>query len=207
MKKVCPFDEKIERRKEIINFFEIKNGQEFTKFYSKSEVSLLKCLFQNCIKVSNNDFDIKPLNSQSRPGYTWQCRFTNTDIRIQTLQDKDLILLLEISIRGNVTSEMSDRYVKSDEIENILYIDAYTLYVRSMSQPLPHDENNFNENVKLEDILNTPDDSDSVSFVNVNLGIPHEIKNKTKNFPFCPLNIWSRQDNFSKHTSERKVIS
>ena len=35
---------------------------------------------------------------------------------------------------------MGDRYVKSDENEKILYIDANNLYGHSMSQPLPVDE-------------------------------------------------------------------
>ena len=34
---------------------------------------------------------------------------------------------------------MGDRYVKSDDIRKILYIDATNLYGHSMYQPLPYD--------------------------------------------------------------------
>ena len=51
----------------------------------------------------------------SLPGYTWQCGLKYTVINLQTLQDKDMILLVENKIRGGMSSVMGDRYVKSDE--------------------------------------------------------------------------------------------
>ena len=41
---------------------------------------------------------------------------------------------------------------------------------------------------KLEEILNTPDDSDIGYFVEVDLKYPDNIKEETKNFPFTPEN-------------------
>ena len=38
----------------------------------------------------------------------------------------------------------------------------------------------------LEEMLNTPDDSDIGYFVEVDLKYPDDIKEKTKNFPYCP---------------------
>ena len=51
----------------------------------------------------------------SVPGCTYECALKSTDIKLQTLQDKDLILLIENNIRGGISSVMGDRYVKSDE--------------------------------------------------------------------------------------------
>ena len=80
-----------------------------------------------------------------------------------------MILLLENNIRGGTSSVMDDRYVKSDVNKKILYIDANNLYGHSMSEPLPYDEIKFDNNVNLEDVLNTPDDSDIGYFAEVNL--------------------------------------
>ena len=66
---------------------------------------------------------------------------------------------------------MGQRYVKSDEIKKIIYMDTTNLYGHSMSQPLPYDENEMwhgHPNLYmnwLEEILNTPDDSDFGYFV------------------------------------------
>ena len=83
-----------------------------------------------------------------------------TSTKLQTLQDKDMILLLEYIIRGGISSVMGDRYVRSDEIKKILYIDANNLYGWVMTQYLPYEDIEFDENVLLENILKTPDDSD-----------------------------------------------
>ena len=145
---------------DIIKRFNIKNGEELTEIYLKSDVLLLACVFEKFIKVSVNEFGINPLYCVSLPGYTWLCGLKYTGINFQKLQDKDMILLLENNIRGGISSVMGDRYIKSDENKKILYIDANNLYGHSMSQYLPYDEFKFDNTVKLEDILNTPDDSD-----------------------------------------------
>ena len=63
-----------------------------------------------------------------------------TDIKLQTLQDKEMILLLENNIRGGRGSVMGDRYVKSDENKKIFCVDANNLYGWAMSQSLPYGE-------------------------------------------------------------------
>ena len=80
-----------------------------------------------------------------------------------------MILLLENKIRGCKSSVMGDRYKKSDETKNILYTDAKNLYGWARSESLPYDEINIDRKVKLEDILNIPDDSDIGYFLEVDL--------------------------------------
>ena len=204
LKNKCPDDEEIERTKEIIKIFDIKNGEELTQIYLKSDVLLLACVFEKFIKVSINEFKINPLYCVSLPGYTWQCGLKYTGINLQTLQDKDMILLLENNIRGGISSVMGDRYIKSDENKKILYIDANNLYGHSMSEPLPYDEIKFDKKVKLEDILNTPDDSDIGYFIEVDLNYPDNIKKRTKNLPFAPVNKKTNPDNFNDYMKELK---
>ena len=87
-----------------------------------------------------------------------------------------MILLLENNIRGGNSSVMGDRYVTPDDNKKVLYIDANNFYFLSMSEPLPYDEIKFDENVKIEDILNTSDDSGIGYFVEVDLNYPDKIK-------------------------------
>ena len=83
---------------------------------------------------------------------------------------------------------MGDRYVKSDENEKILYVDANNLYGHSMSHFLPYDEIKFGKYICLEEILNTPDDNEIGYFLEINLKYSDDVKQKTKYFPFCPEN-------------------
>ena len=115
MKNGYPQDSEIQRTNDIIDTFKIKTGRELTELYLKTDVVLLADVFEKFIKVSLNKFKTNPLYCVSLPGYTWECGLKYTGINMQTLRDKDMILLLENNIRGKILSVMGDRYVKSDE--------------------------------------------------------------------------------------------
>ena len=115
LKSKCPDDEEIKRRKELIEKINFKNGEELTEIYLKRDVFLLACVFEKFIKVSVNGFGINPLFCVSLPGYTWQCGLKYTGRNIQTLQDKDMILLIENNIPGGISSVLGARYVQSNE--------------------------------------------------------------------------------------------
>ena len=193
LKNDYPDDEEIERTKEI-KLFNIKDGGELLKLYCESDDILLADVFEKFVKKSTKEYKINPLHCVSLPGYTYQCALKYTDIKLQTLQDKDLILLIENNIRGGISSVMGNRYVKSDENIKITYADATNLFGHSMSQFLPYDEIEMWHGHPdkywnwLEKILKTPDDSEIGYFLEVDLKYPDNIKQKTKYFPFCPEN-------------------
>ena len=81
---------------------------------------LLTCVFEKSMNVSEFKYGINLLYFVSLPGYTWACGLKYTNIKLQTLQDKEMILLLENGIKGGVSGVMGDRYVKSDKDKNIL---------------------------------------------------------------------------------------
>ena len=55
--------------------------------------------------------------SVSLQRFTCQHGLKYNNIRLQTLQEKDMILLLENIIRGGISSLLGDRYVKSKRKE------------------------------------------------------------------------------------------
>ena len=210
LKNDYPDDDEIERTKEIIKLFNIRDGEELTELYCKSDVVLLADVFEKFVKVSTKEYKINPLYCVSLPRYTYQCALKYTNIKLQTLQDKDLILLIENNIRGGISSVMGDRYVKSDENKNILYMDANNLYGHSMSQMLTYGEIEIWHGHPdlymnwLEEILNTPDDNELGYFLEVDLKYPYNIKVKTKNFPFCPENKKIDSDKYNDYMNKIK---
>ena len=162
------------------------------------------------MKISTKEYRNIPLYCVSLPRSTYQCALKCTDIKLQTLQHKDLILLIENNIRGGISSVMGDRYVKCDENKKILYMDATNLYGYSMSQMLPYDEIEMwrgHPNLYmnwLEEILNTPDDNEIGSFLEVDLKYPDNIKEKTKPFPFCPENKKIDPDKYNDYMKKIK---
>ena len=73
-----------------------------------------------------------------------------------------------------------------------------------MSEPLPYDEIQFDNNVKLEDMLNTTDDGDIGYFIEIDLKYTDNIKEKTKHFPFAPVNNKNNLEDFSDYMKEIK---
>ena len=210
LKNDYPDDEETERTKEIIEIINFKDGEELTKLYCKSDVILLVDVMEKFFKVSFEEYGIYPLYCVSLPGYTYQCALKYTDIKLQTLQDKELIFLLENNIRGGISSVMGDRYVKSDENKKILYMYATNLYGHSMSQMLPYDEIEMWRGHPdkcwnwLEEILNTLDDSDIGYFLEVDLKYPDNIKEKSKIFPFCSENKKIDPDKYNDYMKKIK---
>ena len=80
------------------------------------------------MKVSINEFDINSFYCVSIPSYTWHCGLKNTYIGLQTVQDKDMVLLLENILRGGIGSVMGDRHVKFDKIK-IYYLKMLVVYM------------------------------------------------------------------------------
>ena len=121
LKNQCPDDDEIKRTKEIIKVFDIGNGEELTRLYLKSELILSADVFEKFVKVSSKEYSFNPLYYVSLPGYTYQWSLKYTDIKLQTFQDKDLILILENKIRGGISSVMGDRYANRMKKKDIIY--------------------------------------------------------------------------------------
>ena len=79
------------------------------------------------------------------------------------------------------------------------------IYTVTQCLNLPYDEIKYDNSVKLEDILNTPDDSDVGYFVEVDLKYPDNIKEKTKNFPFCPENKIIHKDEYNDNEYMKQI--
>ena len=167
-------------------------------------------MIEKFIKVSVNEYGNNPSYCVSLPGYTWQCGLKYTGINLQTLQDYDLFLILENNIRGGISSIKGDRYVKSDDIKKIKYMDATNLYGHSMIQPLLYDEIEMWHGYpdlymnNLQECLKSPGDSDIGYFIRVDLKYSNNINEKTKNFAYCPENKFIRKNKYNDFTNKMK---
>ena len=192
-----PSDDDIKRTQELIDKNKIKNGRELTMLYLKMDVLQLADVFENFVESSTREYKINPLYSYSLPGYTWKAGLKLTNIKLDFIKDKDLLLLN--NIRGGISSVMGNRHVQSDENKQILYIDANSLYGWAMSQYLPTGEfkklqlpENYSQDHLVEDLLQTPDDNEYGYFIDCDLEYPAEIKEKAKKLSFLSVSNKSR---------------
>ena len=68
MKNDYPDDDDIERTREIVKLFNIKDGEELNNLYCKTDVILLADVFEKFVKVSTKEYKINPFYCVSLPG-------------------------------------------------------------------------------------------------------------------------------------------
>ena len=116
--------------------FEIKNLGEYHDLYLKTDVLLLRDVFEKFIKTCLEYCCLEPSHYFSSPGLSWDAMRKMAKIKLEKINDIDVHLFIEKGIRGGI-SYISKRYAKSDDNNTIMYWDANNLYGWAMVQPLP----------------------------------------------------------------------
>ena len=115
-------------------------------------------IFSSIFCFFNHFLKINLLFSYHIPAFTRKARFKliYMNLDLDYMKDKQLLLPLEVNIRGGVSSIIGDRDVEWDVIKQILYVDAKRLYgMQSVKIFLPVNSKHyrFRENTN-KNILN-----------------------------------------------------
>ena len=122
-----PCDDDIKRTQHLIDKY-ITTPQQLTMLYLKMDVLQIADVFEIFVESSTREYNINSWYSYSLPGYTWKAGLKLTNIKLDFIKDKHLLLLLENNIHGGISSVMGDRHVVSDVNKQMLHIDANNLY-------------------------------------------------------------------------------
>ena len=92
-------------------------------------------------------YGLDPANFYTSPGLAWKACLKKTGIKLELLQDPDMLLMFEAGIRGGITqavhryaaekNKYMDNYNPSNPSSYIQYLNVNNLYGWAMSQPLP----------------------------------------------------------------------
>ena len=127
--------------------FGIKNMGEYHDLYLRTDVILSANVFESFRDVCMNNYGLDPAHFYMAPGLAWKACLKKTGIKLELLQDIDMLLMFERGIRGGITQSVH-RYAsannpymeecdKDKEVNYLQYLDANNLYGWAMSQPLP----------------------------------------------------------------------
>ena len=147
LNKVHITDEDYAHAQKVWNTLNIKNLGEYHALYVQSDTALLADVFENfrdkCIEI----YELDPAHFLSAPGLAWQACLKKTEVKLELLADKDMLLMFEEGIRGEICqatyryAEANNKYMKNydknKESSFLICDDANNLYGFPMCKKLP----------------------------------------------------------------------
>ena len=189
-------DEDFEHAQKVWKEFELKNMGDFHDLYLKTDVLLLADVMENFRKLCEKHYELDPAHFFTVPGMAWDAMLKITKIKLELLEDVDMLLMIEKGIRGGISNAFK-RYAKAnnkfmkdfDPAEKssfIVYLDANNLYGWAMSKPLPVGGFEWMDEAELENWERFVDKEGIGCILEVDLEYPVELHDFHNDFPLAP---------------------
>ena len=189
-------DEDFEHAQKVWKEFELKNMGDFHDLYLKTDVLLLADVMENFRKLCEKHYELDPAHFFTVPGMAWDAMLKMTGIKLELLEDVDMLLMIEKGIRGGISNAFK-RYAKAnnkfmkdfDPAEKssfIVYLDANNLYGWAMSKPLPVGGFEWMAEKELKNWKRFVDEEGIGCILEVDLEYPVELHDFHNDFPLAP---------------------
>ena len=173
--------------------FKMKTMRDYHDLYLKSDVLLLSDVFETFRDVCLYNYHLDPAFYYTAPGLAWDACLKITKVRLELLEDYDMLMMVEKGIRGGV-SMISTRYGKANNpymkdydpdkpTKFISYLDANNLYGWAMCKPLPTDSFKWIKKEELKSWKNKP------CILEVDLEYPEKLHNLHNDYPLAPERV------------------
>ena len=168
--------------------------------YLKTDVLLLRDVFEKFISVCLKDYGLDPCRYFSSAGLSWDAMLTG--IQLEKINNVDVHLFLEKGMRGGV-SYISKRYSKSDQNKTIMYWDANNSYGWAMIQDLPYFGFKFLSQKEINEFDPNISENSLIGYIlEVDLKYCKELHNLHSDYPLCPEKIEISSDMLSKYCKD-----
>ena len=183
--------------------YETLNCQSFKDYhlaYLKCDVLLLTDVFESFRSTCLTNYELDPANYISAASLAWDAMLLKTGTELELISDPKILDIIERQKKGGLCYVGSKRHVVANNHyfedfnpekpeDYLLYLDANNLYGWAMVQQLPYKDLKFDNDVPIETVLETSDDSETGFIIECDLIFPEELHDKFKEFPPCPENI------------------
>ena len=99
--------------KKVRYAFECKNMGDYYHLYVQLDTLLLADYFENFRTLCLKEYELDPCYFVSTPGFAFESCLKKTGVKIESLRDIDMILMIEKGIRGGITQAIH-RYASAN---------------------------------------------------------------------------------------------
>ena len=188
-------DENYEHARKVWKYFDMKTIRDYHNLYLKTDVLLLADVFENFRDVCIENYKLDPAWYYTVPGLAWDACLKKTEVRLELLNDIDMLLMIEKGIRGGVSTitkryaEANNPYMKTYDSNStnkyITYLDANNLYGWAMSQPLPTHRFEWMSE-ELKNWRSHSSETSEACILEVDLEYPKELHDLHNDYPLAP---------------------
>ena len=192
-------DDDFEHAIEVWEHFKMTTTHEYHHLYMQVDVLLLTDVYENFRSVCLNIYGLDPCWYFTAPGLAWHACLRKTDVKLELLNDVDMLLMFEKGIRGGVSmipkryAKANNKYMKDFNLEEeskfIQYLDANNLFGWAMSQSLPVSNFKWMTKVHLENWREISSQEDRGCILEVDLEYPKELQDLHNDHPLAPERI------------------
>ena len=184
----------------IYSLFQCSCLGDYHDVYLKTDVLILADVFEKFRQVCMKVYQLDPVHFFSAPNLSWEAMLITTRASLGLLNDIDMLLFFERSIRGGINGigELRHFQANNKDMESFdpskpsvygAFYDVTSLYAGTMQQTLPLDSYEWNEKVTLEQVLTTADDAEFGFFVEVDICYPSSLHDSHNDLPLAPEKI------------------
>ena len=165
----------------------------------KLDVLLLTDVFEKFRSVCLKNYGLDPCWYFTSPGLAWDACLKKTDVKLELLNDDDMLLMIEKGIRGGVSmipkryAKVHNKYMKHFNLEEeskfIQYLDSNNLYGWAMSPLLPVSNFKWMTESHLENGREISSQEIRGCILEVDLEYPKELHDLHNDYPLAPERI------------------
>ena len=132
----------------VWSVFDMKSSGEYHDLYLKTGVILLANIFKAFRDTCLKHYSLNLAHFYTSTGLAWQACLKKMGIRLELLNDPDMLLMFDHGIRGGITQAvhryakasnkyMGEKFYPESSSSFLQYLDVNNLYGWVMSQPFP----------------------------------------------------------------------
>ena len=183
-------EENYQHAVKVWNEFNCQNMGDYHDLYLKSDVLLLADVMESFRKLCEKNYELDPAHFFTTSGLAWDAMLKITEIKLELLEDPDMLMMIEMGIRGGnvnvfkryakANNKFMEHFSPEEKSRFLVYLDANNLYGWAMSQPLPVADFEWMNEKDLENWQDFP------CILEVDLIYPDEIHDSHNDFPLAP---------------------